>query len=291
MTLVMALPRNGQLTVVADTRLTGKGKSGVELAPKIYPVPITLYSPKLAEPRRCPPMGFAYAGHTAAGQMTHSLASAGLQALRSEDLPECPSLRDVADYFTRCAVRVAKEIRSHYPNDDSTFEAFVFGWESGRYAVYSFETRWRDGEPIADLDKVDFSRFSGYAIGKGHRIAQRYFDAQRDARREASLFDALQAVIDDESEPTVGGNIQAATATANGVELKVVLWAVDAETARGGFMGTNVAELGPIGNLIPIGSGPLGVKSSFEAAGMTFDIDGPDDTQDGYISLPGEAAS
>lgn len=259
MTLVLAWLSNDALCVIADTRLSAGHKVSVDAAPKIYAVPIVLHSPILTDgPLRCAPMGFTFAGHTAAGHMTNALATAGLQALRSEDEPRAPKVEQVANYFARCAVSVVEEIRSHYPADLASFEGLVFGWEGEGPLAYSFEVAWVHGpKAIAQVELMDFTKFGMYAIGKGHRIAQAHIESEWQANRKATAYSALQAVIADEHEPSVGGSLQCAITTQYGTELKAVLEVNEFGQAFGGFMGAGGGHLGMIGDLVPFGSGPV----------------------------------
>ena len=98
MTLILVWPSNDALCVKADTRLSAGQRVSIDAAPKIYAVPIVLHSPTLADgPQRCAPMGFTFAGHTAAGHMTNALATAGLQALWSNGKPKAPRVEQVAE--------------------------------------------------------------------------------------------------------------------------------------------------------------------------------------------------
>lgn len=259
MTLVLAWLSEDGLCVIADTRLSAGKKVSVDAAPKIYAVPIVLHSPTLAEgPLRCAPMGFTFAGHTAAGHMTNALATAGLQALWSKDLPKAPPVEQVAAYFARCAITVLEEIRSHYPQDLATFEALVFGWEDKGPLVYSFEMTWEYGPKAkVQIELMDFAKFGMYAIGEGHRSAQAHIESEWEAGRNATPYSALQAVIDDETDSSVGGGLQCAITTRYGTELKAVLHVGESGQAFGGFMGAGGTSLGMIGELLPFGSGPV----------------------------------
>lgn len=266
MTLVLVWPSSDALCVIADTRLNAGQKVSVDAAPKIYAVPIVLHSPTLADgPQRCAPMGFTFAGHTAAGHMTSALATAGLQALWSDGEPKAPKVEQVADYFARCAVTVVEDIRSHYPQDLASFEGLVFGWEDKGHLAYTFEVIWEHGpKAIAQVELMDFDKFGMYAIGKGHHVAQAHIDNEWQAGRKATAYSALKAVIADESERSVGGSLQCAITTKHGTELKAVLEAEESGQAFGGFMGAGGSHLGMIGELAPFGSGPvvLGLRTT-----------------------------
>lgn len=268
MTLILVWPSDDALCVIADTRLSAGQTVSVDAAPKIYAVPIVLHSPVLRDgPQRCSPMGFAFAGHTAAGHMTNALATAGLQALWSDEEPKAPKVEQVAEYFARCAITVVEEIRSHYPDDLASFEGLVFGWEDEGHLAYSFEVTWEYGpKATAQVELMDFNKFGMYAIGQGHNIAQAHIYSEWRAGRKATPYSALKSVIDDEGECSVGGSIQCAITTQHGTELKAVLEVTASGQAFGGFMGASGGHLGMIGQLMPFGSGPvvLGPKQKEE---------------------------
>ncbi|MBB4099376.1 hypothetical protein [Sphingomonas kyeonggiensis] len=246
MTLILAWLSGDNLCVIADTRLSAGQRVSVDAAPKIYAVPVVLHSPSFADgPRRDPAMGFAFAGHTAAGHMTNALATAGLQALWSKDTPTPPTVGQ-------------EEIRAHYPTDLATFEGLVFGWEGDGPLAYTFEITWAEGPTaVANAELMDFAKFGLYAIGQGHRVAQEHIDSEWKAGRKATGYSALQAVITNDSHHSVGGSVQCAITTKHGVELKPVLQVDETGRAVGGFMGAGGSHLGPIGDLVPFGSGPV----------------------------------
>jgi len=259
MTLILAWPSGDNLCVIADTRLSAGQRVSVDAAPKIYAVPLVLHSPSFADgPRRYPAMGFAFAGHTAAGHITNALATAGLQALWSKDAPTPPTVGQVADYFARCAVVMVEEIRAHYPTDLASFEGLVFGWEGDGPLAYTFEITWAEGPTAAaNSELMDFAKFGLYAIGQGNRVVQEHIDSEWKAGRKATGYSALQAVIANDSHHSVGGSVQCAITTKHGVELKPVLEVDETGRAAGGFIGAGGSHLGPVGNLSPFGSGPV----------------------------------
>ncbi|MEP4959862.1 MAG: hypothetical protein ABJU19_11180 [Roseobacter sp.] len=203
-------------------------------------------------------MGFAFAGFTSAGQATHAIASAGLQNLAGPVGSACPSVEEVARYYSRCGTYVVDEMRRHFASDKYRFEGVVFGWQSDQAVAYTFELGINsDGNAASHLTHLDFNKHGLYAIGQGHERVQDFIDKSGSTGKQASPYDALLSVIADKTIPTVGGGIQAAVAGRKGVELKSVLLVDETGMAQGGFMGADMGRLGSVGDLTPINIEPV----------------------------------
>lgn len=259
MTLVLIWKNQSDIVVIADTLFRANGKPGLEIGPKIFSVPIRLKTfDRESEPQICSDMGFAFAGHTAAGQVTHAIATAGLQNLVGKKGSRPPSVEDVAKFYSRCAAYVVSEMRRHTLSSVYLFEGVVFGWQTDQSVAFSFDVRIDDqGDPICSVEPMDFEKFGLYAIGQGHENVQHYIHCAAAGGHKASPFDALMAVIADVAVPAVGGRIQAAVANSAGVELKPILRVSANGLAQGGFMGADQSLLGAVGDLMPLGNAPI----------------------------------
>ena len=258
MTLVL-LWRNGpKLTVVADTLFRANGRDALEVGPKIFPVPVRIRTfGSDAPPNVYPDMGFAFAGHTAAGQVTHALASAGMLNLAGNEGVSPPSVADAAAFYARCASYVVGEMLRHHESAQFLFEGVVFGWEGDAAVAHSFEISIENARPISTVEHMDFSKHGLYAMGQGQQKIQAFIDASWAGGVKASPFDALRSVIDDPDVPSVGGGIQGAVADFNGVALKPIIRVDQSGLGRGGFMGAEMNELGLVGELVPLGVEPI----------------------------------
>lgn len=254
MTLIMFWRNGPDIVVIADTQLSFNSKPTVDSAPKIFAIPIAISAG--AEPKRYPDMGFAFAGHTAAGQMTHALGSAGCRNLVGDLGSAGPSVKDVADYFSRCAVEVGNAILQKFPTGDCAFEGLVFGLEGGQAVAYSFELgKGMDRMMCKAVEKIDFDRCIIHGIGVGLDRVTKFFTDSFDQGVKAHPLDALAAMIADDEYPTIGGRIQAAIVGQYGVELKPVLWIDVDGRGNGGYMGFDQMRLGAVGEFSPLSTG------------------------------------
>jgi len=122
-------------------------------------------------------MGFAFAGHTAAGQVTHAIASAGMMNLAGKDASVCPSVADTAAFYSRCAAYVVGEMLRHHESVRFLFEGVVFGWEGEAAVAYSFEIEIENAQPVSAVALIDFAKHGLDAIGEGHEKVQGFIDA------------------------------------------------------------------------------------------------------------------
>ncbi|WID97520.1 hypothetical protein QO058_04430 [Bosea vestrisii] len=262
MTLVLLWKNGSDAVVIADTLFRSGERNALEVGPKIFSIPVRIeaYGEHEEPARHCLDMGFAFAGHTAAGQVTHAIASAGLRNLTGPLGSSAPSVAAVSDYYARCAVQVVGEIRKYYPSDKCLFEGVVFGWENEGAVAHSFEIGVdAEGGATSKSEPMDFKRFGLYGLGQGVAEVQDFIDRSWAAGRKASPYEALQAIIEDERVPGVGGSIQAATVSVRGVELKPVLRIDNGGLAKGGYMGIDQDRLGAVGDLLPLGTRPVGL--------------------------------
>lgn len=259
MTLILVSKSENDICVVADTMFRGAGRSALEAGPKIFPVPVRIERFGGSERVSCLDAGFAFAGHSAAGQVTHALAGASLLSLIGPTGSTCPSVQDVARFYARCAVAVVEEMRRHKPTDRFLFEGVIFGWAGDVGRAYSFEVLIdSEGQAVSEAVELDFKKFGMFAFGQGSAEVQAFLDRERGDGPLPTIYDVLTAVIDDDALPGVGGTMQAAIASHLGVELKPIVWLGPDNIGKAvKFMGFDLAALGVIGDLIPINMRPV----------------------------------
>jgi hypothetical protein len=258
MTLVLVWQHNDEVVVIADTLFGARGRTALEVGPKIFAIPVRvscLGSEK--PPHACPDFGFAFAGHTASGQVTHALASAGTLNLFANQVEACPAVADVAAYYGRCAAYVVNEMLRFHQTPDYLFEGIVFGYENGGGVVYSLDVKIELGVAHTEIVRLDLTKYGLFAIGQGHEKVQNHIDTAWAGGKKSTLYEALQAVIEDDDTHSVGGAIQAAIAQKGGVELKPVLQVDVSGRARGGFMGADSSLLGMVGQFSPMSISPI----------------------------------
>ncbi|MEN3971595.1 hypothetical protein WJS89_02825 [Sphingomicrobium sp. XHP0235] len=122
---------NGGLWIAADSRISSpsdKFQNGrqilTDVAPKILPVPYTLYRRHEDGPGSVPvyngELGFAYAGNTLPANMTYGLIMSALAGSTGEFYSEYPTMEDFVKFVTLIGSHFAREAQA-------SFEAFLTG--------------------------------------------------------------------------------------------------------------------------------------------------------------------
>lgn len=168
MTLVLTWRHENTLTVIADTLFRARSRVSLEIGPKIFlsQVRLSRISHSQAAVEACAPVGFAFAGHTAAGQITQAIASGVLVNLTGGPASPSPTIREIAALYGRCGVHVANQIRRQHPNDDCSFEGVVFGWQVDAPEAYSVTIGIdHSGDAQFKIDLLDFTKYGLYSFG------------------------------------------------------------------------------------------------------------------------------
>lgn len=258
MTMVMFCRTDVGVSIIADTLFRANGRPGLEVGPKIFTVPVTVRTFNSDKFHRCLDMGFAFAGFTSAGQVTHAIAAAALQNLVGNEPHGIPNVNDVADYYARCAAFVVNEMRRSVASDHFLFEGAVFGWEDEEPIVFTFDVKiGDDAKATAFVERMDFEKTLLYVIGDGFSHAQQRLWEIWECGTKAKPHQLLASVIESSDFPSVGGSMQGATITSRGVELKPILWADGTGLATGGYMGADIGQLGDVGGLFPVSDRPI----------------------------------
>ena len=193
MTLVLFWRDNANIVVIADTLFRANGQNALEVGPKIFAVPVRLKAFSSNAPAFiCPDMGFAFAGHTAAGQVTHAIASASLANLAGREEAAPPTVADVAHFYGRCAAYVVGEMLRNHESVRFLFEGIIFGWEGDAAIAYSFEVKIEHGRSFSTVEHVDFAKHGLYAIGQGDEKIQAFIYQSCANGIKASPYDALE---------------------------------------------------------------------------------------------------
>lgn len=262
MTLVLVTADDrGDLTVIADTLFGEGGRTGSEVGPKIFLVPVAISDLEDEVRIPLPAMGFAFAGNVISGQFTHAMASTCLQNLAGWVASGKPDVEDVARFYATCAVRIYEERRRHFAGDGYGFDGIVFGFSErrGHPAVFHFAAGVApDGSCVAPVTELELEEDIPFAVGSGAEAARVRIADLRSRSIEINPFAMMDAIIVDDAVPSVGGAIQAATADASGVELRpVMLFGANADgdlSAGYSIMGINMHLLGMVAGYVPVGT-------------------------------------
>lgn len=262
MTLILVTEDDrGDLTVIADTFFGESGRTGSEVGPKIFLVPVAISDLEDEVRIPLPSMGFAFAGNVISGQFTHALASTCLQNLAGWVADGRPDVEDVASFYATCAVRIYEERRRHFAGDGYGFDGIVFGFSErrGHPAVFHFTASvGHDGSCVAPISQVELEEGIPFAVGSGAQAARLKIDSLRSRSIDINPFALMDSIISDDAVPSVGGEIQAATADGSGVELRpVMMFGTNAEgDLRAGYsvMSINMHRLGMVAGYVPVGT-------------------------------------
>lgn len=268
MTLLLLWAHEDEITVLADTLFGTASETGSEVGPKIFLVPIIVSD--LRDDRRISlkNMGFAFAGNTLSGQFTHALASTCLQNLAAPTTDRKPNVAEVAAFYASCAIRIVEERRRHRALDGYGFDGVVFGhceYASCSKAYLFSVSVDADGSCVAPLTEIALEEEIPYPIGSGAPAARDMLARHRRRRIAVDPYTFMDWIIANDEVPTVGGEVQAATSSSQGVELRPVMrfykpedGGMDADFA---IMGINIKRLGMVAGYASIGS-PLMVQSA-----------------------------
>ncbi|MDR6293771.1 hypothetical protein E9232_006324 [Inquilinus ginsengisoli] len=226
----------------------------MSIGPKIFLVPIRTRNLETDAFDVCLPAGFAFAGETLTGQFIHSLATTTLQNLAAPQNTVRPSIEEVAQFFGKCAENIVANRWRHLVSDYS-IHGLVFGYceKIRRSRIFSIMVTSASDEVIeTKVDEIDLRRERIYCIGSGAKNARAIVDELRRAHQPIWPIKVMDKIIADPSVPSVGGAIQASTASPKGVALKPMLRRVGSTAGEYTVMGVNIFELGMVGGYVPV---------------------------------------
>jgi hypothetical protein len=261
----------------ADTRISQRGSTGgrivlTDSGAKIFASPLVCRKPTEDPRLKSTPFyytsfGFACAGSTLPAVMTVSTASTFLQDLIAPASTLPPALIQVADLVRKLGARFMNELWSskNFSESlfvDSVFEAVVFGYcpRSDSFQVIRLTPKNTQNKLSVVMDTRDIKTNRETIIfGSGCDRLKATIDRMKIAGIPGRIQkQAIQTVIDEESDAGVGGSLSLGLATRTGF---IQCWAAQ-PTAPGApnfwrnFNGIDIdAELGTIGPCVFGGMG------------------------------------
>lgn len=270
MTLVMAWRSEEMLTVCADTRISN-GKSPItDAGQKIFQVSVDLTLDGVDDiPIRKLPVGYAFAGNTLMAQSCGAVASTCLSSLCASNADSEVSPSEIAGFFARSAEYVTKERYSVTGQTSDKFEIVVFGWDTiaAEPYVYHIEVDADQGLYKAACSPVDVTVNRIAYFGSGAPFLNRKF-AEIEASAEPKAIrprELLEAAIASSDLNSVGGSLQFATATKNGVRLRPIMRVSTSGMAEFEVLGCNMRRLMDASGLFP-GAGAVAIEVGDEAS-------------------------
>lgn len=259
MTLLVCHRDTGVVTLLADTRISGQIGALTDIGPKVMSVPVVVASGSAAEaPTVRTNFGFAFAGSTLAAMSTYALAATCLQTLITPEAPRPPAGREVAELFRRLGERYMREVQS-------TFEAFVIGppdIEGGEPCAFNLSPQVIEGRIAMVCNELDPTRRGLWALGSGARPYMAWAQERRGKWR--TIIETVDAFIQANIDPKVGGHVQAGRCDADGFRPHMNLSVgADGHTVTAAFLGVDEHELGLVDGL-DIGADAIGPRSAFQ---------------------------
>jgi hypothetical protein len=236
MTLVAVWRSEMRLMAIADTRISrGAGNGLTEHGPKLLPIKVRGLQPgqsgffdRLAFQFD---IGFAYSGATLPALSAHALASALLGNLGSLPGTPPPSMNEIATFVGGASAEYMREV-GELSGGGALFAAFVFGFchATQRLRCFQIKPRLHPAPLTCEILEQNLQdNNSVVIIGSCPDLLRQRIDADRDATMARGdthpVLDidrptrALQALIDEGVDPSVGGMIQQGWATPAGFEL------------------------------------------------------------------------
>jgi hypothetical protein len=239
MTLVAVWRAENRLMAIADTRIIRRVDNVLtEHGPKLLPIRVQGKQPGASgffdRSAFQFDIGFAYAGATLPALSTHALANVLLGNLAgTAGAP--PSMAEISYLVGGVSAEYMREV-GELNGNGALFTAIVFGFCHTRHQLLAFEIRpclnhspltcdiiehpLHDSNLVVIIgscpqllrQRIEEDRNSAIARGDVHPI----LDMDRPTR-------ALQALIDEQADPSVGGMIQQGWATSTGFEIVAMM--------------------------------------------------------------------
>jgi hypothetical protein len=263
MTLLVCHREDGIVTLLADTRISGAVGALTDIGPKILTVPI-IVSQGVEAP--LPPVratyGFGFAGSTLVAMSTYGLVASCLQSLVSPHPPRLPAASEVAQLFARVGTRYMREIQA-------TFEGFVVGPPEGDLEPQAFSLMPSSvsGQIALESQRLDPARRGLWALGSGARPYMAW--AQERRGRWQTIIETVDAFIQANIDPKVGGHLQCGRCDADGFSQFMTLSVdTESETVRSAFLGVDEDELGLVDGL-DMGTNAIGPRRAFRSGAFS----------------------
>lgn len=236
MTLVAVWRAENRLMAIADTRIIrSAGNVLTEHGPKLLPIRVRGKRPGPSgffdrEAFQFD-IGFAYSGATLSALSAHALAAALLGSLVGQADTPTPSMNEIAFFIGGAAAEYMREV-GQLTGNNALFSAVVFGFchASGKLCGFEIRPRLNQTPFACDIIEHDLQQNNSIVIiGSCPALLRQRIGVDRAAEIARGdthpVLDidrptrALQALIDEAVDPSVGGMIQQGWATVAGFEV------------------------------------------------------------------------
>ncbi|HGZ7308682.1 TPA: hypothetical protein ACOL2E_002866 [Vibrio parahaemolyticus] len=229
MTLLVAWKLEDELGVAADTRVSSGDSVISDNGGKILSFNVESQrfdGEQLVERYQCK-YGFAFCGSTLLAQNAHAIASTCAQMFWSNTEKCAPSLLDITNVYRHAAREVTNDINFRKMQGElSVFEGMIFGYcpEKQNLGIGLVSPSKNPQGGIDYTSQVLFlDNGQVYHTGSGSEEFKRQLEIKDQHGNPRPVLKLIEAVIDEDSVPSVGGDIQLATATEKSVDISAVL--------------------------------------------------------------------
>jgi hypothetical protein len=230
-TLVAVWIAEGSINAIADTRIIRTaGNILTEHGPKILPLSVVCKQPGAAgwfdKVVFAGSIGFAYSGSTLSALATHALADVFTSHLVGNPGAQLPSLQDIAIAVGKIAQQYMQDV-GQLAGATALFTATVFGQcpQLGQLRIFQIAPQLSNNAVEVAVTEFDTSDpDSVLIIGScPDLLRQRIHDVRSAAEhqivRDRAPIRALESIISDNSNESVGGSLQLAWVTSAGFEI------------------------------------------------------------------------
>jgi hypothetical protein len=284
MTLVACWSNGGSLVCVADSRISAaSGGTITETGAKLFTVPIHTQKTEkgLSMESSYHTLGFAFAGSTLVAGNTHAIASNLTQQLNRTGESGLPALTAIAEIYAKVCEYVTKDVNSRVnpvKRTDSFVQAFLFGY-CPKERKLKLATLYPELTPTTFRVLVEIQDPEpglSYSIGSGATA----FSAAMKAVTKMAPMDVVRLIIESGQVADVGGYLQMATASSQGVRLHQIAaqHPTNPDLGQITFLGFDLAELGEIDGFsvgfdaIGIGTEKIMARRALRAKGINPDV-------------------
>jgi hypothetical protein len=262
-TLVAVWIAEGSINAIADTRIIrSAGNILTEHGPKILPLSVVCKQPGTAgwydKVVFAGSVGFAYSGSTLSALATHALADVFTSHLIGNPGAQLPSLHDIAIAVGKIAKQYMQDV-GQLAGPDALFTATIFGHcpQLGQLRIFEIAPQLSSSAVQVTVTEFDTSDPDNVLIFGScpDLLRQRIHDvrsaAEHQVVRDRAPMHALQSIIDDNSNESVGGSLQLAWVTSAGFEIvALAVWIPAKENGRNMaslILGFDISEADHIG--------------------------------------------
>ena len=254
MTLIIAWRTDNGLIVAADSKIGSASRTGygtlTEVGPKIFEIPLKAKKGGLENfpTKHFPSFGYAFAGSTLAAQSIHAVAGTYLQNLTSFDVEQGPSLNSVAALYKRCAQYIFDEQKS-WNSSSANFHAVVFGYCDRECSYQLHELKVVNGKVTQEKFIPELGGLIYFGSGQD-KLTDILDNPQQLGKEPIHPSELLQLIIDDGSEPTVGGTVQYAMSSGEGTFLRPLMRSDKNGQMTISILGIDLNTLGMVENFV-----------------------------------------